>query len=81
MYIPAILHNIFQVIDTFGQVSKQKIEYNIVDRRTGDCASSYCDASFAKKYLGWEAKRTLKEMCEDTWRWQSAYPHGFSTKK
>lgn len=65
----------------FTQVSGQKIKYNIVDRRNGDCASSYCDASFAKKYLGWEAKRTLKEMCEDTWRWQSSYPQGFSTKK
>jgi UDP-glucose 4-epimerase len=70
-----------QVIDMFSQVSGQKVKYAIVDRRSGDCASSYCDASFAKSYLGWEAKRTLKEMCEDTWRWQSLYPQGFSTKK
>lgn len=65
----------------FSHVSKRKVKYEIVGRRFGDCASSYCDASFAKKYLGWEAKRTLKEMCEDTWRWQSLNPEGFSTKK
>lgn len=65
----------------FSQISGRKIDFHIVDRRSGDCASSYCDASFAKKYLGWEAKRTLKQMCEDTWRWQSLYPQGFSTKK
>lgn len=64
----------------FSQISGQKVEYEIVARRTGDCASSYCDASFAKQYLGWKASRTLKEMCEDTWRWQSSYPQGFSTK-
>ncbi|XP_022170981.1 UDP-glucose 4-epimerase-like [Myzus persicae] len=74
-------YSVLQVIDMFSQVSGQKVKYEIVDRRSGDCASSYCDASFAKSYLGWEAKRTLKEMCEDTWRWQSSYPQGFSTKK
>lgn len=65
----------------FRDVSGREVLYDIVNRRSGDCASSYCDASFAKNYLGWKAKRTLKEMCEDTWRWQSAFPQGFSTKK
>ncbi|XP_025201707.1 UDP-glucose 4-epimerase isoform X2 [Melanaphis sacchari] len=74
-------YSVLQVIDMFSQVSGQKVKYTIVERRSGDCASSYCDASLAKSYLGWEAKKTLKEMCEDTWRWQSSYPQGFSTKK
>ncbi|VVC27764.1 Hypothetical protein CINCED_3A009185 [Cinara cedri] len=73
-------YSVLQVINMFSEVSKRKIKYEIVGRRSGDCGSSYCDASFAKEYLGWEAKRTLKEMCEDTWRWQSLYPQGFSTK-
>ncbi|XP_050443440.1 UDP-glucose 4-epimerase-like [Adelges cooleyi] len=74
-------YSVLQVIDMFSQVSGRKIPYEIVGRRQGDCASSYCDASFAKDYLGWEAKRTLKEMCQDTWKWQSLYPQGFSTLK
>ena len=47
-------------------------------RRAGDVESMYADASLAKKLLGWEAKRSLKDMCDDTWRWQSANPHGYT---
>ena len=34
-------------------------------------------ASKAKKELGWEAKRGIKEMCADSWRWQSNNPNGY----
>ncbi|VVC42109.1 NAD(P)-binding domain [Cinara cedri] len=70
------------IINMFSQVSKKKkkIKYELVDRPPGYYDSSYCDVSFAKEYLGWEAKRTLKEMCEDTLRWQSLYPREFSTE-
>lgn len=46
-------------------------------RRPGDVATSYADASLAEKQLGFKAKRGLKEMCEDTWRWQNNNPNGF----
>lgn len=46
-------------------------------RRAGDVATSYAEASLAEKALGWKAKRGLKEMCEDTWRWQNNNPNGF----
>lgn len=46
-------------------------------RRAGDVATSYAEASLAEKALGWKAKRGLKEMCEDTWRWQKNNPNGF----
>ena len=35
------------------------------------------DPANAKATLGWEAKLGLKEMCEDTWRWQSGNPNGY----
>ena len=31
-----------------------------------------------KEILGWVAKRTLDEMCEDSWRWQSNNPNGYN---
>ena len=37
----------------------------------------YADPSLAQKMLGWSAKRNLKDMCEDTWKWQSAHPNGY----
>ena len=37
----------------------------------------YADSSKAQAELGWTAKFGIKEMCEDTWRWQSNNPNGF----
>jgi len=31
----------------------------------------------AEKELSWKAERGIKEMCEDTWRWQSKNPKGY----
>jgi UDP-glucose 4-epimerase len=38
----------------------------------------YADASRARSVLGWEARRDLRQMCEDAWRWQSSNPNGYS---
>lgn len=60
----------------------KKIEINQIDwflhRRPGDIATSFADAALAEEELGWKAKRGLKEMCEDTWKWQRQNPNGFS---
>ena len=31
----------------------------------------------AKEVLGWEAKKTLKDMVRDSWRWQTTNPNGY----
>ncbi|HQY98154.1 MAG TPA: UDP-glucose 4-epimerase, partial [Phycicoccus sp.] len=49
----------------------------VAPRRAGDIAESYADPSLARSELGWEAARTVDEMCADTWRWQSLNPEGF----
>ena len=43
----------------------------------GDIATCYCDPSKAKRELGWQATRSLEEMCEDSWRWQKQNPNGY----
>ena len=35
------------------------------------------DLEKAKEVLGWEAKKTLKEMVRDSWRWQTTNPNGY----
>ncbi len=49
----------------------------IGDRRPGDLPDSWADASKAAKVLGWEAKKTLEDMCKDSWNWQSHNPNGY----
>ena len=45
--------------------------------RAGDIATCYSDASLAEKELGWKAENGIKEMCEDSWRWQKNKPNGY----
>ena len=54
-----------------------KVPYVIKDRRPGDIATCYSDASKAEKELGWKAENDIREMCEDSWRWQSNNPNGY----
>lgn len=70
-------YSVLQMIDAFSRVCGKQIPYTIKPRRPGDIATCYADASLAKKELGWEARRGLPEMCEDSWRWQSANPNGY----
>jgi len=64
-------------VNTFKEISKQDIPYQIVPRRAGDLATVYADATLANELLDWQAKLDLTAMILDTWRWQSENPNGF----
>lgn len=63
-------YSVLEVIKTFEAASQQTIPFQRLPRRSGDIAEFYADASKAKQILNWQVKRDLKQMCEDTWRWQ-----------
>tara|TARA_B100000212_G_scaffold341264_1_gene323951 strand:- start:1287 stop:2282 length:996 start_codon:yes stop_codon:yes gene_type:complete len=65
-------YSVLDVIKEFEAVSGKKIAYNIVDKRIGDSASCYADPAYAKKYMNWSSKFSLRKMCEDQWRWQQS---------
>ncbi len=71
-------YSVLEIVKAFGEASGKPIPYKVVDRRPGDIAACYADPALAKSELGWEAKRGLKEMCVDGWRWQSQNPNGFN---
>ncbi|HOA20186.1 MAG TPA: UDP-glucose 4-epimerase GalE [Sedimentibacter sp.] len=62
--------SVLQLIHAFEEVNNIKVPYEIVGRRPGDIASCYADASKAERELGWKAKRGIKEMCRDAWRFE-----------
>ena len=70
-------YSVLDVVKAFEKASGKEIPYRLVDRRAGDIAKCYADPSFAKEVLGWEAERSLEEMCIDSWRWQSNNPAGY----
>lgn len=69
--------SVLEMIRAFEETSGKKVPYKIVERRSGDIAEAYADCRKAEKELRWKAKRGLKEICEDSWRWQSNNPDGY----
>jgi UDP-glucose 4-epimerase len=70
--------SVLEVLSAFGKAAGFEIPYELTDRRPGDAAISYADASAALAELGWSAHRTLETMCEDHWRWQKNNPNGYA---
>ena len=67
-----------QVVAAFERASGREVPVRVAPRRAGDVATSYADPARARDELGWVARRSLDEMCEDTWRWQSGNPQGYA---
>jgi UDP-glucose 4-epimerase len=65
--------SVLELIKAFEKANDIEVPYEFVDRRPGDIASCYADASKAKQELGWAANRDLIEMCRDSWRFEKDY--------
>ncbi|NOX34397.1 MAG: UDP-glucose 4-epimerase GalE [Deltaproteobacteria bacterium] len=70
-------YSVLEMIKGFEAASGKTIPYKITDRRPGDIAACFADPFKAKKELGWEANKTLADMCTDTWNWQKKNPDGY----
>lgn len=62
---------------SFARVNGVEIPYRFGPRQPQAIASYYLDPSKAKRLLGWKARRTLEDMCADTWRWRKNNPIGY----
>lgn len=70
-------YSVLDMVKSFEKANDITVPYIIKDRRPGDIATCYADASKAKTELDWEAEYGIEEMCRDAWRWQSNNPNGF----
>ena len=70
-------YSVLDIVKNFEAATGVTIPYSIKDRRPGDIATCYADASLAHDELDWDAQYGIKEMCEDSWRWQSNNPNGY----
>jgi len=69
--------SVLEAVREFEAASGKPVPYRIMDRRPGDIARCYADASRAERELGWKAQRGFKEMCRDAWNWQVKNPGGY----
>ena len=72
-------YSVLDMVKAFENVNGVKIPYVIKNRRPGDVATCYADASKANDILGWKAEKTLQDMMRDSWRWQSSNPNGYES--
>lgn len=70
-------YSVLDMVKAFSKACGHDVKYKIAPRRPGDIAVCYADPSKAKEELGFEAKKTLDDMCADTWRWQSMNKNGY----
>ena len=70
-------YSVLDVLHAYEKACQKTLPYEIKERRAGDIATCYCDASKAKNELGWVAEKGIEEMCADSWRWQSSNPDGY----
>lgn len=60
-------YSVLDMVNAFEKSTGKKVAYKIAPRRAGDIATCYSDPTKAKEELGWEAIKTLDEMCKDSW--------------
>ena len=70
-------NSVLELVKAFEEINNVNVPYYITDRRPGDVGECYCSAKKAEKELGWKAEKTIREMCEDAWRWQKNNPNGY----
>lgn len=70
-------YSVLEIVRNFNEVTGKNIPYQITDRRPGDIGVCYANPEKAKRLLGWQAEKSLKEMCRDSWNWQVQNPDGF----
>ncbi|MBT3751725.1 MAG: UDP-glucose 4-epimerase GalE [Bacteroidetes bacterium] len=62
--------SVLEVVKAFEKVTDQKLNYKIVDRRSGDIEKVWADTRVANEVLGWKAKRSLEDTLESAWNWE-----------
>jgi len=69
--------SVLEVVKAASVACGREIPYRIAERRAGDVPAYYADPEKARQLLGWQAERSLQQMCDDAWRWQSGNPRGY----
>jgi len=61
-------YSVLDMVKSFEKATGKEVPYKITPRREGDIATCYSNPKKAKEELGWNAEKTLDDMCKDSWR-------------
>lgn len=63
-------YSVLDIINSFEEANKIKINYKFVQRREGDIGEYYSDPSKAKKELDFVCENDIKQMVADAWNYE-----------
>jgi UDP-glucose 4-epimerase len=70
-------YSVLDLFTTFQTVNHLKLSHQFKPRRSGDVAVCYADVSKAHETLGWQAQKSIEDICRDAWNWQAKNPNGY----
>lgn len=73
-------YSVLELVAAFTQATGVEVPYTIKGRRPGDIGACWADPALANQQLNWQATHGLEQMMQDSWRWQSQNPLGYSSK-
>ena len=62
--------SVMELVNAFIRVNGADVPYEIAERRPGDLAVCYADASKAERELGWKAMLDIEDMVRDAWNFE-----------
>ncbi len=65
-------YSVLDIINAFEKTTGIKINYKIVERRSGDVEAVYADTSLANQELGWKALYNIEDMMRTAWKWENS---------
>lgn len=71
--------SVLDIVHGFEKFTQQKINYEFSPRRSGDLPAFWANSTKAQEVLAWQPTKSLQDMMEDTWRWQSNNPQGYKS--
>ena len=70
-------YSVLDMIAAFSKACGRELPYKIEARRPGDIDACFAEPKKAREEIGFVAKKTLEDMCADSWRWQQQNPNGY----
>lgn len=69
--------SVLELVNAFISSTGKNIPYRFAPRRAGDLPAFWASPEKAKKELGWQAEKSIEDMCQSAWNWQSKNPNGY----
>lgn len=66
---------VLEVVRSFEEANDLKLNYKLVDRRTGDIVEAFADNRLAEAELEWKPETSLSECMRTAWEWQKSIPN------